>query len=207
MVAVDKPKENPQERTPLEDEEVTRLLDACDDRTRPIAVLAVYLGLRKGEIEALRWGDFSEADRMLAIKRPKVRNAARLFLGDGPLEALQRLRRSLGRIPKATDYLFSSKSGTMNIRRRWATMLERAGLAEKKIGLHHLRHTCAVRLLESGATLVQVMHVLGHTNVATTQIYLDHVRTSGMNEALAGLDFSAQKRSERPLSAQVGNSG
>jgi site-specific recombinase XerD len=61
--------------------------------------------------------------------------------------------------------------------------IARAGL-DKKVTPHKLRYTYATRLLESGAELVDIQVLLGHVNLANTQIYthlygLIHLSTSG----------------------------
>ena len=38
--------------------------------------------------------------------------------------------------------------------------------------VHATRHTFALMMLKSGATILDIMHRLGHTNVATTSLYL-----------------------------------
>ena len=46
---------------------------------------------------------------------------------------------------------------------------KKAGI--KKEGLHLLRHTLAMRLVQNGASLVVIKKILGHSNIATTTIY------------------------------------
>jgi integrase/recombinase XerD len=57
-------------------------------------------------------------------------------------------------------------------------LLDRAGI-DKPVTPHKLRHTYATRLLESGAELVDIQVLLGHVNLATTQIYT-HVSENRM---------------------------
>jgi len=49
-------------------------------------------------------------------------------------------------------------------------MLKQAGI-EKKISPHKLRHTDATHLLNAGTERVDIQALLGHVNLATTQIY------------------------------------
>ena len=64
-------------------------------------------------------------------------------------------------------------------------MLKQAGI-EKKISPHKLRHTDATHLLNAGAERVDIQALLGHVNLATTQIYT-HVDQERMEKVVARL--------------------
>lgn len=64
-------------------------------------------------------------------------------------------------------------------------LVERAGI-DKRITPHKLRHTYATRLLESGATLVDIQALLGHASLSTTQIYT-HVTEERISAVVAKL--------------------
>ena len=75
---------------------------------------------------------------------------------------------------KKSDYLFLNKSGNPLSRvyffKKVREYAELAGI-EMTISPHTLRHSFATHLLNHGAQLRMVQGMLGHTNIATTQIY------------------------------------
>jgi integrase/recombinase XerD len=146
-------------------------------RDHAILELLYAGGLRVGEIVSL-----GEEDLHLDLARAQVRGKGdkeRIVpLGRRAVEALEeyvkRGRPALagGRMQRA---LFLSVRGRA-LTRQWVWEMVRAatGSADgsiRKASPHMLRHSCATHMVEHGADLRSVQRILGHADIATTQIY------------------------------------
>lgn len=95
-------------------------------------------------------------------------------------------------------YLFPSRGGTGHLtRERCAQLLKRlageAGLDPKRLSPHVLRHAFASHLVDRGADLRSVQEMLGHADIATTQIYT-HVMGDRLQKLVATHHPLARKK-------------
>lgn len=154
-------------------------------RDRAILELLYASGLRVSELVALDVPDVDlEAELVRVVG--KGRKERVVPVGSYAVRALREyLDRARARLVRrrATAALFVNRSGR-RLGRQWIwTMLRRyavqAGI-RTFVSPHVLRHSFATHLLEGGADLRAVQELLGHANIATTQIYThltrDHVR-------------------------------
>lgn len=164
---------------PLDNEQVIALLDSCDRSTpvgrRDFAVITVLhrLGLRCGELSGLRLDDVDweaglltihgKGDRTDRMPLPvDVGSAIVDYLRGGRPETTARTL-FVKAVAPHTPLAYSGLSCIV------ARAAQRAGLGT--IHAHRLRHTAASRVLNAGASLEEVSHLLRHASPATTAIY------------------------------------
>ncbi len=144
--------------------------EATDFRDRAILELLYAGGLRVSELTNLRVEDLSldEGRIRLLGKGDKERVVP---LGDPAIKALSAWL-AFGR-PKSgqkqrESWLFLSERGKQ-LSRQWIWHLVKA--SDSTASPHKLRHSCATHMVEHGADLRSVQILLGHADIATTQVY------------------------------------
>ena len=161
--------------------DVERLIQSCDPasmlgaRDRAILLLIARLGLRAGDVSALRFGDLHWSAAALVVSG-KNRREARLPLpqdvGDAILHYLRhgRPRVSSERlfITAAAPHVPISRQGVGRAVRR---ALRRTGISAPTEGAHLLRHSAATSLLREGASLSAIGALLRHASIETTTVY------------------------------------
>jgi site-specific recombinase XerD len=124
------------------------------------------LDLRRGEIRVLGKG---RKERIGLLGRP-AREALAAYLEDGrPVLIARRPEDD----PRMTEIFVNHAGGPLGVRGlryRLDLLRRRAGLPVG-VSPHTLRHSFATHLLDGGADLRVVQELLGHANLATTQIY------------------------------------
>ena len=162
-------------------EAIDRLLNLDDDsdglQVRDIAIFeTIYSsGLRLAELVGIDLDDIDLAQNRLIVtgKGNKTRH---LPLGGKAASAIKRwlrLRSDYCREPNQPA-LFVSRQGNRisprNVQSRLNALIERQAL-EQHLSPHMLRHSFATHMLESSSDLRAVQELLGHVNIATTQVY------------------------------------
>lgn len=193
----------PREQRVLTRAEQERIRRAGEKSQSPAALLALYTGLRLGEICALRWEDVDFARGTLLVRRtaqrvscagegrrttllvgpPKSRAARRtLPLAPFLLDALRRLPRHPG------GYVFSASpqpAEPRTIQRQFAQLMARLRIPGAHF--HSLRHTFATRLLELHVDVKTVSVLLGHAAAQTTLSVYAHSLPSQQRAAIRKL--------------------
>ena len=177
----------------LSPEECQQLLEATDAnhffllafRDKAALGTLVYTGIRRSELLNLNLQDLDFDNNTLTVRNGKGAKAR-----DIPLcGRLVELRQDWLELRPACDHdaVFTTRTGEPFGKHGLYDAFRRArrvaGIKREGITLHTLRHSFATNLLRSGADLVALQRLLGHSSLDTTAIYL-HVDMDGLREAV-----------------------
>ena len=147
-------------------------------RNRCMFLLALYSGMRVGELAALNVGDVVDAKGkvreqiMLKPHQTKGRHARTVLLNSQAQAELDRYLR--GRSAEPTKPLFKSKVGKRfspnSLVQVFGRLYDGCGL--EAASSHSMRRTFCTRLAEKGTAIHIIAALAGHRNVATTMVYL-----------------------------------
>lgn len=173
-------------RTPeaLPQDELERLLrepareqTAKAIRDRALLEILYATGLRVTEVVSLNVEDVNLASASLRVVRPKDRQERVVPIHERALEPLQvymeRGRIQLLRDPEETALFLNQRGERLTRQGLWLIVkqyVRQAGIREE-VTPHTLRHTLASHLIDKKANLEYVQEILGHANIATTQMY------------------------------------
>lgn len=197
----------------LTTEEQLRYIEASKSEPNGLFLrLALYTGMRLGEVLALKWecvdleqgtitikeslkrsrvysddGSFTIED---VVKEPKTKKGIRLiYIPDILIEELKLIQKDKGLV-------FNTNESTVNhMHDRICTVAKINPTTVIKndketttygVGIHALRHTLATRLLENNVNIKYVSHILGHKNITTTYNIYSHVLDDSKKE-VAGM--------------------
>jgi len=150
----------------LEIGEIRRLIDKCSDKLRPIVVLALNTGMRRGEVLGLKWTDIDFQREIIRIANTKNGEVKVLPMNATVKQTLMRVRRN-----QNSPYVFCGKDGQPyhDIRKSFFTAIQKTGIIN--FHFHDLRHTYASQLVMSGIDINTTRELLGHKDLRMTLRY------------------------------------
>jgi integrase len=166
----------------LHPDELITLLENCPAWLRPIVILGIATGLRRGNIINLRWQEYYERERRLIIQKTKNGEMIIVHLNDIGLLGLTMAEAQFGRslIGRIFPYITEDQV-SMAFRRA----CEKAGIEDFRF--HDLRHTNASWLRMSGADIHTIAVMLGHKDIRMTMRY-SHLSSDFLASAARQLD-------------------
>lgn len=164
-------------RKPLSKEEITQLFEAAQN-SKETAILHLFYscGLRRTEAQNLNTDDIHFSKNLLYVREGKGAKRRVIPITEKVKKELQHYLATERKTNAAKDleaFMFNTNYARMKgdqYNKILKQLLQRTGI-EKKITLHHLRHSIATHLLENGLSIEFVRDFLGHTHLEATQIY------------------------------------
>lgn len=180
-------------------------------------LLALYTGMRLGEICALRWKNYQASTGMLYVESTvrritdpdaapgtpktqlvfgsvKTTSSERELYMPAVVQKLlemqrERFEKEFGRPPTGEDFIIFNSCGRVMDPDNLSHYFSRiqAKLHLEHVKFHAMRHTFATRAIENGIDVATVSGLLGHADVTTTTHFYVHPRDEAMRNAMRGV--------------------
>lgn len=187
-------------------QEATELLAVVPDRDRAVSATAMYAGLRRGELIALRWTDVELKARTIEVMRSwdpehgpgdtKNRNRRKV-----PITAVLREHLAAERLrqPPGIDLCFGLNASRPFRPDRLQERADEAWSEAKlhRVTLHDCRHTFASLAIAAGVNAKALSSYMGHHSVAITLDRYGHLMPGNEDEAAALLDAYLERANEK----------
>jgi integrase len=175
-------------------ERTRQLLDALPPEDRPLWACASYSGLRRGELQALRWRHVDFEARKIRVERSWDQMAGEIDVktaaGRRTVPIADPLRRELAahklRTGRGEDDLVFGRTARdpfvpASVRTRSIAAWEAAGL--EPVGLHGCRHFAASFFIKAGMNPKELSTYMGHSSIQITFNTYGHLMADGLGQA------------------------
>lgn len=141
------------------------LSDARFDRLRPVVIIALQTGIRRGALLRLEWNGLDFKQKLIRVRKKLSKTGKEYFvpMSETAFLVLQDLQIEYG-ARRSTVF------GVKCIRRAWEKAVAKAKL--DNFNFHDLRHTVGTRLDENGESQFVIKEILGHARIETTARYV-----------------------------------
>lgn len=154
----------------LSKEEIKQMIESTENPKHKLLLSLLYsTGMRLSECVNLKIEDLELNEKLIWVRKGKGSKDRFVLIS----EKLSQEFNDYVKPMEKKDYLFKGRAGLLskrNVQKIVTNSAKKAGIT-KKVSPHTLRHSFATHLLESGVDIRKIQVLLGHSNLATTQIY------------------------------------
>lgn len=178
--------------TPEEAIHLLETLKARSPQTHDEALMAIFCGLRAGEIFALTWADVDFVNRQVFIRDPKKNQHDRFAYMTGEVDAMLKNRHN-GQKPQSLIFPDSNGREQVSVNATFKRVVHdlgfNDGITDRRLKLvfHSLRHTYASWLVQDGEALYTVKELMGHSTLQMTERY-SHLAPNHLRQAADRLE-------------------
>ena len=185
----------------LSEDEIGRLLEACDVYFRPVVLVAIHTGMRRSEILGMRWVDMDLVNGIIHVEDSKNNERRDVPMSETVKATLMEMKERA-----ACEWVFVHRSDSTkplrDIRAPFQRALKRSGITNFRF--HDCRHTAASWMVMKGIDLYRVQRILGHRDSRMTQRYA-HLAPSYIKEAARVMDTIGHQEDTKEGSGKVVN--
>lgn len=202
-------------------EEIEKFLNSCREKRHYLTfLLAIYTGMRRGEILGLKWSDIDFNKKILSVNRslvhipnmgyvltnPKTKHSKRQVpIPNFVINELICHKNSqdewidlVGPLYNDNDLVICTNTGAFqdprNVVRVMKRIIKKSGVTD--IRFHDIRHTHASILIDQGVDIVKISKRLGHANPRITLEVYAHLLPNSDNE-IADIFHHAIQKSDK----------
>lgn len=186
--SIKRPKQEKKIPDVLTKDEVKKLIQSCATKKSKLILSMIYAcGMRVSEIVNLKIQDLNFNEHTGYIRQAKGRKDRIFNIPEKLFKKIFKQAQLQKKLNK--EFLFTGPNGklsTRNIQKITQKAAAKSGI-QKKIHPHTLRHSFATHLLENNTDIRYIQALLGHSNLATTQLYT-HVSAQQLKNIKSPID-------------------
>lgn len=168
-------------------DEIQRMFNVCENKKHKVILALLYsCSLRVSELINLRWKDIDRSRMIINIIQAKGNKDRQVGLNDKLIQLLTDYWNEY----KSKEYVLNGQSSLQYSEKSVGEVMKqlaaKAGIENKRIYTHLLRHTSATHMVENGVDIALIQKLLGHSSAKTTAIYthISHNHISKINSPL-----------------------
>lgn len=174
-------------------DEIQRMFDVCENKKHRVILALLYsCSLRVSELINLEWTDIDRSRMIINIIQAKGKKDRQVGLNDKLIELLAEYWKEY----KSMIYVLNGQGDHAQYSERSVgevvkQLASKAGINNKRIYTHLMRHTSATHMVENGTDINLIQKLLGHSNVKTTNVYLhiSHNHISKINSPINAIQL------------------
>ena len=202
FTSVRRAKPDAESREAFSPEELKLIFDNLDGFTRPLFMMAVWTGLREGDICTLKWNEVDLERRLITRKTRKTKTTVQIPISDQLQTMFLATERTESEyvFPKHAEMYLANSDG---VSYRVKKFLEGLGIQTTRVpegrtraisvkDLHSCRHTFCYYAGMAGIPLAVVQSIVGHMSPEMTKHYSAHASIEDKRRGMERLSFFTQ---------------
>jgi integrase len=186
-----------------EEERLLAVLTGRRAHLRPIVLLGLHTGMRRGEILSLQWEQVDFARELIQLLRTKSGKPRSVPMNSVVKATLLEQRERVGN----SEYVFPNRrtgKALTDIKNAFSAALKKAGIEDFRF--HDIRHSAGTRMADAGVPITAVSDILGHADIRTTMRYA-HATDEARRRAVNALEEASRRNVSKiwPKEKRVAN--